>query len=169
MKIYYDNLTESVTPVEFSASFPDEQIELKSFSGNIYKTEKKNGGHYYTLSGEAVFEYSGICDRCTGETVVSVGGNIQIYLTPEAADGGADSSSLYELSDEECDYYITHPDYMDLHNILRQETYLMLPGKITCDNCEEFVDIVEYDDAIEHGGGKNNKMEILLKKRLEEK
>jgi uncharacterized metal-binding protein YceD (DUF177 family) len=148
MKIYYDNLTEQAVPIECTASFPEEHIELKSFKGEVYKAENlKDGGNYYVLTGDLVFEYSSICDRCATDAVITGNGNIQVYAIPEK-ETAADPAVLYQISDEEVDFYLTPPDHIDLDNILRQETYLLLPSKFVCENCEDFVDIVEeYDDV----------------------
>jgi uncharacterized metal-binding protein YceD (DUF177 family) len=145
MKIYYETLTEAVTPISVSFSFPEERIELRSFNGSIYKAEKKDGSNYYTIDGEITFEYSDICDRCALGTVISGSGTIQIHAVPGAAE---DKPEFCELSDEDCDYYLTHPDFIDLYNILRQETFLMLPAKIVCEKCDDYVDLTEdYNDC----------------------
>jgi uncharacterized metal-binding protein YceD (DUF177 family) len=145
MKIYYETLTEAVTPINVSFSFLEERIELKSFNGSIYRAEKKDGGHYYTIDGEITFEYSGICDRCASDTVISGSGSLRVQALPA---GDAAEPELCELSDEDCDYYLTHPEFIDLYNILRQETYLMLPAKTVCEKCDDYVDLTEdYNDC----------------------
>jgi uncharacterized metal-binding protein YceD (DUF177 family) len=152
MNIYYETLTEAVTPISVSFSFPEERIELKSFNGSIYKAEKKGGGDCYTIDGEITFEYSGICDRCALDTVISGSGSLRIQAVPGALKDKPelceDKPELCELSDEDCDYYLTHPDFIDLYNILRQETYLMLPAKTVCEKCDDYVDLTEdYNDC----------------------
>jgi uncharacterized metal-binding protein YceD (DUF177 family) len=168
MKIYYEDLTEYVTPVEFSASFPEERIELKSFKGNIYKAEKKEGGYYYTLAGDVVFEHSGVCDRCAADTIIKVSGNLTVLAVPGDKPPETEPGP-YQLSDEECDWYITHIDYINLYNIFRQETYLMLPAKIACENCVDFVDIVEeFDDDYRPDSGIWETLEEMKFKKEEE-
>ncbi|MDR2104952.1 MAG: DUF177 domain-containing protein [Deferribacteraceae bacterium] len=147
MKIYYEDIIEA-TPlsVEFAAAFPEEQIDLKNFKGAVTKLRNAGGGYLFSLTGELTFEYSGVCDRCAAQTIITGSGNIQLYALPQREPAPV-GSAPYQLSDEEADTYITMPDYIDLHDILRQEAYLMLPAKIVCENCEDFVDIVEeFDD-----------------------
>lgn len=165
MKIYYDKIEEDFLPITTSFTFEDddEKIDIKNFSGELVKAEG-----FYLLHGTISFSLQTICDRCAGSAVINGDGVVSVCIQPEGTAEGANAPE-YEMQDADGDIYMTDPEYVDLHEILRQEAILMLPAKRLCsEDCanhdveEDLEEEVEIDRNMPFKGLSN------LKKKLEE-
>ena len=135
MKIYYEQIEGE--QLDLSASFAfkegDGQVIVNNFTGTLFKGDK-----IYFLRGNMGFELHCACDRCAEQALIKLVHDVEVGIEPACKQAAYDTE--YEITDEDGDIYVTAPDFIDLHDILRQEAILQLPLKRLCsDDCKDGV------------------------------
>ena len=153
MLIYYKDIEEDILPLEtdFTVEEDEDKISL-SFKGELIV-----GTGTYALRGSLDVLLVCPCDRCGEEARIVSSQDIIVGVLPQK---NHENAVEYEMTDAEGEEYNTNPEYMDLHDILRQEALLLLPVKRLC---QRACTIETYEDADETTGL------AALKKLLKEK
>ena len=128
MKIFYEKIEDDGLQIETSFSFTEESDEFEkvTFTGNIIKT-----GDVYTLSGDMEVKFSCPCDRCLEPVEMTFKEHIVQGVSP-IGEYPETSSDDEGLSDDEAGLYVTHTDYIDVDEFLREEAILLIPVKRLC-------------------------------------
>ncbi|WP_022851340.1 YceD family protein [Limisalsivibrio acetivorans] len=147
MKLYFESINEEGKELETELSFEFDEgtFERVAFSGSIYPLDSKN--EEFFLDGRLDSEVVLTCDRCLKKRKLNLGEQVRVRVL--AGTLKIEGEEI-ELSDEDAGTYEGAADHIDLHEILKQESLLLLPMKVTCDeDCAEELPIEEEEDNTE--------------------
>jgi uncharacterized metal-binding protein YceD (DUF177 family) len=97
---------------------------------------------FFLLRGKLSIELDTVCDRCADDITIVAADNFSVCVKPGSPFG---NSLEHELTDEDGEFYFTDPEFIDLHDILRQEAYYILPTRRVCSKCGDFVETGDVD------------------------
>jgi uncharacterized protein len=127
MRLYFEKITEEGRLIEFSDNFSvgDTLYNNVGFTGQIYPV-----GDSYILSGDLSATISDKCDRCVEVFDEKVSAGIVVEIT--RIQDTESSEEEKELSDDDMGLYFVEEDYIDLEEIIAQESVLLRPIKRLC-------------------------------------
>lgn len=129
MKIYYEQIKEDGLELDLSFSFTDgdDSFNIKSFHGRVDKA-----GDAYVVTGRLNLEFSCPCDRCLEPVNLDLSEDLVMTLSPLGEYPEMENNGEDGLSDEEAGMYVTPVDHFDLQELLREESFLLVPEKRLC-------------------------------------
>ncbi|MEF3254654.1 MAG: DUF177 domain-containing protein [Deferribacterales bacterium] len=125
MKIFFEQIKLDGKQIDTSFEFNVDDITffIKHFIGKIYPVKKG-----YILDGDIELSITDKCDRCLKE----FNENFHERITVEIVNDKPSEEIELELEDEDMGYYIVKEDFVNIHEILYQESLLIRPIKRLC-------------------------------------
>jgi len=128
MKIFFEQIKQDGNIIETCLEFniDDVTFSIKNFKGKLYPLKKG-----YILDGDIKLAISDKCDRCLKIFDEEFNEHITVEIIRElpAVD---DIDTEKELEEEDLGFYHIKEDFIDIHEILYQESVLIRPMKRLC-------------------------------------
>lgn len=165
MRIYFEKIKEEGNYLDFSDTFTmgDSDRSRAAFAGSIYPVKDN-----FIFKGKLTLNIEDKCDRCLNAFSEEISNDIVIEISREKKEA---TEEEIELNDEDMGLYFVEKDYLDIGEVIFQESVLLNPIKKICDdNCEGLCQIcgtnLNYEscDCEESIDGRWAVLEKLLKK-----
>lgn len=126
MKIFFDQIKQDGNTVNTSFEFnvDDVSFTIQNFEGKLYPIKKG-----YILDGELKLVISDKCDRCLNRFEEVFNEHLTVEIVREVL---IDDEEEKELEDDDMGFYHIKEDFINIHEILFQESVLLRPMKRLC-------------------------------------